>query len=156
MPLRIGSVILTVLLSASCSTTEPEDRSAKTDTRSTATAVQQGEPERAAQHLTRTWVATGITFNGIADPNFDPARRVELLMREDGTYTMSGSGNAVEGTWRQEGTSELHLTDKATGSLQRFGISALDEHQLVVKLMDEMNAEVLLHYRSDQDPAVAR
>lgn len=120
---------------------------------------QQAKPGTRSQSdpsIARTWVATGITFNGVADPNFDPARRVELVMREDGTYTMSGAGNAVEGTWRQEGSTELHLTDKITGSLQRFGISKLDEQQLVVKLLDEMNAEVLLHYRAEQGPAVAR
>lgn len=148
----VTSLMSLLVVASACTET-----SSSSDARQTVQLPRVGaRTETAHNALTRTWVATGITFNGVADPNFDPARRVELVLREDGTYTMSGSGNAVEGTWRQEGTSELHITDKATGGLQRFGISTLDEQQLVVKLMDEMSAEVLLHYRADQGPAVAR
>lgn len=144
--------ILLLLLWSACTDPSPSSNPKSQTPRSSKTT----EPGAEYNLLTRTWAATGITFNGVADPNFDPARRVELVIRPDGSYTMSGSGKAVDGTWTQEGRTELHLTDKATGSLQRFGINKLDRQELVVKLMDEMNAEVLLHYLADDGPAMAR
>ena len=145
-------MILMLFLFSACTDPSPSVNPKPETQRSSNTT----DPGTKHSLLARTWVATGITFNGVADPNFDPARRVELMIRPDGSYTMSGSGKAVDGTWTQEGPADLHLTDKSTGSLQRFGISKLDEHELVVKLLDEMNAEVLLHYRADEGPAMAR
>ncbi len=143
---RFALILLSAMVAA-CNTAPQADSA--TEPQASSPANSPAEPVAPAASLARTWVATGITFNGNADPNFDAARRVELKLEPGGRFTMSGSGNSMTGQWRQEGTTELQLVDDGTAAPQRFGIEVLDSTRLVLKLLDEMNAEVKLHYRAE-------
>ncbi len=145
MSVRSQVTVLLLVFFSAC--TEPADPSHSTPTVRPPSGITQ--PEAAPNVLVRTWVATGITFNGNADPNFDASRRVELKLEPGGAFTMSGSGNSMTGQWKQEGTNELQLVDDGTAAPQRFGIEVLDSTRLVLKLLDEMSAEVMLHYRAE-------
>jgi hypothetical protein len=145
MSVRPQIIVLLLVFLTAC--TEPSNSSNATPTvRQPSSATPPGAAHNA---LARTWVATGITFNGNADPNFDASRRVELKLEPGGRFTMSGSGRSMAGQWKQEGATELQLVDDGTAAPQRFGIDVLDSTQLVLKLLDEMNAEVKLHYRAE-------
>ena len=143
---RFALILLSVMVAA-CNTAPQADSA--TEPQAPSPAVRSSQTVTPVQPLTRTWVATGITFNGNADPNFDASRRVELKLEPGGAFTMSGSGNSMTGQWKQEGATELQLVDDGTAAPQRFGIEVLDSTRLVLKLLDEMSAEVMLHYRAE-------
>jgi hypothetical protein len=99
--------------------------------------------------LSRNWIAAGITFNGTWDPNFDASQRIDFIVNSDGSYRMSSASASTEGTWQLQGDHELFLMDATAGGVQRFGIDSLTERHLALRLLDEVKAEVVLHYRAE-------
>ncbi|MEO8067311.1 MAG: hypothetical protein ABI599_06430 [Flavobacteriales bacterium] len=107
------------------------------------------QPVIPATALIRSWIAKGITFNGVADPNFKEDQRVEFLVHSDGTYRMSSASTSTDGTWRMEGDDVLLLMDTQVGGAQRFGVDSLSSDFLALRLLDEVKAEVVLLYRAE-------
>jgi hypothetical protein len=151
MERNIKFIILAAILTG-CGNTAPAPEAIPTDDDGT---MQQAVPASTVtppNGLVGDWWATDVTINGAQDPEMDPNGKVRWHIAADSSFSMwdntEGGPDTMSGKWglAKSGTI-FRLIDSEQNEVTPFMIMELGTEVLKLKVLEDAEAEVILHFR---------